>query len=238
MQITKMCIQKSNTKPSNSFILQKIHPYAWLIFILLLPIGCRQKETTIKGRVKGVKSAVIEISGHTKLWDANIIDEKFQLSPGIERPEFYKLRILFSGGKNKAVEYPIYLAEGEYNFESDSADIQSYPVIKTKVEYQNELSDFYLTESQDSKRLEHFVRTHPRSQVSGYLLNQISEKDLRENPAYYAQLFRLLDPEITETSYAKDAKDKIEGYARILPGAPMPNVEGRTPDSKPLTEIC
>lgn len=229
-----MTIQKLNTKLENPFILKTIPPYAWAIFIFSLLTGCHQQETTINGRAKGIKNAVIEISGHGKLWDANIVDEKFQISVILDRAEFFKLKILFSGGKNKTVEYPIYLAEGEYNFVLDSASIQRYPLVKTQVKFQNELSYFYLSDLPDLSNLENFVRKHSKSPVSGYLLNQVSEKDMRENPGYYDKLFRLLDPEVTETAYSENAKNKIEGYTRIRPGVPMPKIEGRMPDGKPF----
>lgn len=50
--------------------------YFILIFGLYTLSGCFYKDSQINGIAPGINGAVVEISGHNKVWDANVVGVK------------------------------------------------------------------------------------------------------------------------------------------------------------------
>jgi peroxiredoxin len=200
-----------------------------LIFGLYSLSGCFYTDSHINGRAHGIDSAVVEISGHDKLWDANIVAGKFKINPKIEKADFYKLRILLNG-HDRPIEHGIYLDEGRYDITIDSSNLKSYPKVVTDVKIQNELNKYYKEKSlKDKQHLKVFIKSHPSSLVSAYFLDQ-ETRGILENPKHYDTLYTMLDSEVKKSDYAKNAKHRIEGSLRTMIGAEMPDLKGQTPD--------
>ncbi|MEJ6980922.1 TlpA disulfide reductase family protein [Pedobacter sp. P351] len=201
------------------------------IFSLLFLTGCFYKDSKVTGSAKGLKDAVIEISGPDKSWSANVIDEKFELSPRFEKADFYDFKIHFTGGK--MITHQIYLDKGLYDIRLNS-NFKEYPKIETHVQNQKDLNKYYETQKSDkSSRLETFIKKHPGSLVSAYLLGQNTE-EIFKDPKNYQRLYNSLNSEIKNSSHGKKAKKIISGYVRTMVGAKIPEIKGITPDGKPF----
>ena len=200
-----------------------------LFLIIILFAACSEKKTTIKGTARGLKNAVVEISGHDKLWGANVVDGKFEFSANIGKPDFFDLKILFSGEPAKTAWHQIYLDRDEYQVTIDQSNVMKYPLIKTQVQAQNDLSEFYVR----GPSLEAFIESHPKSLTSAYLLSRVGERIIKE-PRRYEALHAGLSNDVKKTSYGKEVKTLIEARIRTMPGAVMPDIKGLTPEGKPF----
>lgn len=206
------------------------------IFCLLFFTGCFYKDSKIIGSAKGLKNAVIEITGPNNSWSANVIDEKFEITTRFEKADFYELKILLIGDKGRPITHQIYLDKGLYDIKLNPSDLGAYPKIETGVQVQNDLNAYYNSQkTTQSSELEAFIKKHPGSLVSAFFLSQNTE-EIFKDPKHYERLYNSLSADIKNSSYGKKAKKIIYGCVRTMPGAVMPDIKGITPEGKPFNK--
>lgn len=201
--------------------------------ILLLGSGLvnaqQKSDVTINGTVKGVSSGKIYLQKfNNKMFfaidSAEVKDGKFQFSEKLLVPELYGLTL----NKDKSPLY-VFLESGKITADIDTAAY--YEASAVSGSKSNDLFTAY--KKQRGVKIDEFIKQHPASIVSAYVLYR--DFSYRLSPEQIKQNISLLDPSLHATPYVAVLTDLAGVLSSVSIGKKAPDFTASDPDGKSIS---
>jgi peroxiredoxin len=186
------------------------------------------KKLSLRGETAGVPSGKIYLQKfENKMFltidSAQIRNGKFQFSRNVELPEIYGLTL-----DADQTPYLLFLDENPTTVKLDSTAHYRH----TEVSGSQQQDLFLAYKKQRGVKIDAFIREHPASLVSAYILYRdysyrLSAKEIQSN-------LDLLDPSLKNTPYVQTLRELIKTYQLVDIGKPAPDFTLPDPSGKPL----
>jgi len=121
--------------------------YTIIILLAMLAAGCRKKAfVEFTGNIPGLKNGVfiVKTVGDSDIYGENIKNGKFTIGREyLKVPGYYVMNITDNDNNDNHEPFEIYLENGKYTFETETAKLYKYPKITSPSKIQEQLSAFY-----------------------------------------------------------------------------------------------
>ena len=188
-----------------------------LLFIItvgsFLSCGSGRQKITITGTTAGLDGYVVSLNlNDSILAGENITNGQFSINTTVPQEDFYMLKLHSNNAGKPNQDFLIYLTEGEYSFQTDSAVINRYPLISSGSQVQNDLAEYYRIQDKNSEQFQKEYQIIKQAYDSDAGLdplrfNKIAEQfisaetKLAENSAYSKKQFIAQNPESIVSAY-------------------------------------
>lgn len=193
-------------------------------------LNAQQKSNvSISGTVNGVGSGKIYLQKfNNKMFfsidSAELKNGSFSFTKNLELPELYGLTV----DKNKSPLY-VFLESGNITAVIDTAAYYKASVVKGSKS--NDLFTAYKQER--GVKIEEFIKQHPASIVSAYVLYR--DFSYRLTPEQIRNHVALLDPSLRHTPYVTVLKELVSVLSSVSIGSKAPDFTASNPEGKPVS---
>jgi peroxiredoxin len=198
-----------------------------LIFIVSA-FGASAADLSVSGTVVGVKSGKIYLQKFdnklfTLIDSTQIKDGKFKFSTKTELPELFVLSL-----NPKKSTFLVFLDKDPVTVKLDTSQYYRNTVVTGSKE-----QDLFLEyRKQRGVKIDEFIKAHPASLVSAYVLYRdfaysLSPEEIQAN-------IQLLDPSLHNSSYVKILEGLIETRKIVAIEKPAPNFTLNDPEGNPV----
>jgi peroxiredoxin len=198
------------------------------VIIFATNLYADNKKLSLSGNVAGISSGTVYLQKfENKMFflidSARISGGKFHFSKNVELPEIYGLTL--DTTKNS---YLIFLDEHPVKVKFDTAAYYRHTEVSG-----SELQDLFVSYKKQRKvKIDDFIREHPASLVSAYVLYR--DYSYRLTPDEISANINLLDASLKNTPYVQTLKNLIKTLQSVNTGKPAPDFTSLTPEGKPV----
>ena len=209
-------------------------------FILVILASCGGKEsgnTVIEGEVKGLSNDTLYLYGADKMHDHTdtIPIKGGKFSADIQIDTLMETLLLFPDG----TEYPLFIDKGDkVHIKGTSGNlsflqVSGNPLNEDLTAFNEEVRNAKLSEKALTEKAEKYIKDHPASLVSLYLLNryfvQIPNPDLKK----IKSLIEPMTGELKDRPYIENLSNELQRVEKLAVGTPLPyfhlrNVSGKS----------
>ena len=185
--------------------------------------GTGENRQRIEGTVTGTTLKKVYLQKfNNKMYDvidsADIVDDKFVFSKNLELPEIYALTLDTTGAS-----YMLFLDGNPVTVQLNAA-----PYYSNSVTTGSESQDLFVAyQEQPDVKIDEFIKQHPKSLVSAYVLYRnfsyrLSAKEITAN-------IQLLDQSLWNTPYVKVLEDLVKTLETVEIGKQAPDFMSTDP---------
>lgn len=212
-----------------------------LLATLLLVSACGKKQTTdaarLSGEIKGLGNDTILVCGMDRLFGRldtlTVQDDKFSDTLSVDT--LTGVYLIFSNG----TECPLYADRHEQINVSGSADalsalkVTGTPVNDELTAFREEVADLDNPSAVQEKAGD-FIRSHPASAVSAYLLEKYFFHQPRPDHKRIEELVAPLTGEVKDRPGMTALLDFLEDQKKVADGRPLPFIQVTDADGKKI----
>ncbi|MBK0380270.1 peroxiredoxin family protein [Mucilaginibacter segetis] len=189
----------------------------YLFSICLLLAACNNASVLdMTVTANGIKNGTVILKQHNEIvLSHDIKNGEMKLKDRLEAPGYYSMSILNTDEPlGTKIAYDIYLENGDYNIQVNSAALEKYPEIASSSEIQKQLSAYYklsdkMAYSMD-REIDSLKKTLESKEVAA--LSSVKRAKLYEDTRKVQQKRRQLDLEILKTYTEKNPKSLIGAH--------------------------
>ena len=211
--------------------------FSLLLALLLILAACGDKDkkhVTLHGHIEGIEQDTLYLYGADLYYDRidTLLVKNGNFSATLQVDTLISTRLLFKDGTH----YPLYLDKGnQISIKGNSKDLHCLEITgnPTNVEmtaFQQELKNVK-EPTEQKKKAEAFIRTHPFSLVSLYLLDTYFVQQPQPDIKLIRELITGLSGELKDRPYLDNLEEEIKNQektqtGRNLPYFRLPNEQG------------
>jgi peroxiredoxin len=199
-----------------------------LLMLMACICGLHAEDLSVTGTVENVKSGKIYLQKfENKMYriidSAQINNGKFQFSEKVKLPELYALTL-----DTTKSSYLVFFDKDPVSLKFDTAQYYRNTVV-TGSKSQDLFTEY---KTQRRVKIDEFIKAHPASLVSAYVLYR--DFSYRLSPEEIQSNIQLLDPALLNTPYVKVLKELIVTLQNIAIGKPAPDFILNDTNGKPV----